>query len=753
MHLQKIIYILACFLTAMPLATTAKQKVAQPPMKLWYEKPAAEWMTSALPIGNGELGAMFFGGVEQEHIQFNEKTLWTGSRDKRGAYQNFGDLYLKFDNPGTYVHYRRELNLDNATGSVSYQQDGICFLREYFASFPDSVLVLRLSTPGNKKKLNFSVALKDAHPGNTTIENDFICMRGKLDLVSYCAQAYITNEGGVKSIEDNRIRIEGASAVTILLAAGTNYDIQSDTYTKGDAGQLYLRIKQRIEKAATRTYRQLKRRHQTDYCSRFNRVKMNLHEDLSSIPTDILVNKHRESSYLDMLYFQYGRYLMLGSSRGMGLPNNLQGIWNNNNTPPWESDIHTNINIQMNYWPAETTHLSECHLPLLNYLYTEALRKNGSFTKVARKEDNRGWAVHTQTNIFSYTDWNINRPANAWYCMHLWQHYTHTRDLDYLEKIAFPVMKSTCEYWFDRLKYNGNGKLVAPHEWSPEQGGWSDNVAYAQQLIWELFSSTLEACQYVKPDPEFTEELKKKLASLDNGVTIGSWGQIREWETDEKQLDVYGNEHRHLSNLMALFPGTQISYLKDKTIADAAKKTLLSRGDKGTGWSRAWKISCWARLLDGNHAYKLLKSALNLTTMTRLSMMNSHGGIYENLLDAHPPFQIDGNFGATAGIAEMLLQSHLGEVHLLPTLPDAWEKGGITGLKANGNFEIDIKWEKQLLERAEIYSGSGESCTLRTTVPVQIKGTKATQRKEGDYFLNTFQTKKGKRYKITVLQP
>lgn len=680
----------------------------QPPLKLWYNQPATVWMTSALPIGNGELGGMFFGGVQQERIQFNEKTLWTGHTSSRGAYQNFGDLYLDFSGHASYTDYRRELSLDRAIGTVSYKIGEVQYVREYFASNPDSALIMRISTPGSEGKLTFSVTLKDAHPGTTTVTGNTITMKGKLDILSYEAQVRVLNEGGTLVADNNKISITDANAVTILLTGATDFDINSNTYVHGTAG-LHRRISTRIDEVAAKDYADLRIAHLNDYQPKFNRVKLDFGVTMPEIPTDMLVRSYRDNMYLDILYFQYGRYLMLGSSRGMNLPNNLQGLWNDSNNPAWQCDIHSNINIQMNYWPAEVTNLSECHLPFLNYIVAEAQRENGSWQKVARKEGiTKGWTINTQSNIFGYTDWNINRPANGWYCTHLWNHFAYANDTTYLKETAFPVMKSACEYWFQRLK-EVDGKLIAPNEWSPEQGPWEDGVSYAQQLVWELFDQTLKAAELVEPDGTFKTELAGKFKKLDNGLVIGSWGQIREWKITN---DVQGNNHRHLSHLIALFPGNQISYHKDKAYADAAKVTLNSRGDGGTGWSRAWKILCWARLSDGDHAYRLLKQALHLTEVTTVTMDDNAGGVYENLLDAHPSFQIDGNFGATAGIAEMLLQSNCGFIQILPALPWVWPNGNFEGLKGQGNFTIDLSWKNSLPVECKVYSGSGTPCKL-----------------------------------------
>ena len=672
-------------------------------------------MVSALPIGNGSLGGMIFGSLEKEQIQFNEKTLWTGGPESRGAYQNFGHVFIEFPEKGPVSDYRRDLSLDTAIASVSYKAGGVLYLREYFASFPDKVIVMRLSTPGNKGLLNITVTLDDAHNENNGKEKiiapNQIRISGKFDLLNYDARLAVLNEGG--SIKAGHgLVVSKADAVIILLTGATNYGIHSDSYIGETAAELEQRLGRIIDRASLKSFRALRQNHLIDYQRLFNRVTLDLDAEMPPVPTDELIQSQSESSYLDLLYFQYGRYLLISSSRGIDLPNNLQGIWNNNNDPPWQCDIHTNINIQMNYWPAETANLSECHLPFLNYIAIEAMRKNGAWQKAAASLGNPGWALKTQTNIFGYTDWNWNRPANAWYCMHLWQHYAYTDDKLFLKEKAFPVMKSACEFWMDRLVLNEDANWEAPDEWSPEHGSWEDGVSYAQQLIWELFDKTLKAASIAGADHDFISGLQKIFDKLDSGVSIGPWGNIREWKKDIDGLDNSENKHRHLSHLIALYPGDRISFLGDGKFTEAARVSLNARGGGGTGWSRAWKIACWARLLDGDRAHGLLKAAMKKTDITVVIKENHNGGIYENLLDAHPPFQIDGNFGAAAGIAEMLIQSHAGFIHLLPALPSAWPRGSFRGLRARGNFTVNLSWENSLPLECSVYSGSGNECTL-----------------------------------------
>lgn len=685
-------------------------------LSLWYRSPATNWMTSALPIGNGRIGAMIYGGIPQEHIQFNDKTLWTGSPTIRGAYQNFGDLYLNFPDltpSKTIVNYRRDLNLSNGVSSVNYSVDGVDYQREYFCSYVDNAIIMRLSSSGSGK-ISFEADLIDAHSGTKNIVGNKITFKGSVTILGYEAQLSILNDGGTITEDAGKLVVSNANTATLILTLGTNYDPSANGYIGITPTQLSNLITNQNTTVAAKNYPTLLSAHQNDFSSLMNRVNLNLGNSTPSVPTNQLQAMYNSgviNTALEVLYYQFGRYLMVSSARnGLALPSNLQGLWNNSNTPPWEADIHTNINVQMNYWPAEIANLSECHTSFTDYIYNEAMVQP-SFRNYASSQGQPGWTLKTQTNIFGYSDWNWNNPANAWYSLHLWQHYEFTQDANYLANKAYPAMKSACDYWMNKLVLDGNGKWEAPNEWSPEQGPWENGVAYAQQLIWDLFTNTIKASQALNVDASYRASLQNKLDNLDNGLAIGTWGQIREWKYSNSDNTNPGNTHRHLSHLIALYPGKAISPLLNSTYAEAAKKSLNARGDVGPGWSRAWKISLWARLLDGNRAHSLISSALQNTTVTA-NDGGYAGGAYENLLDAHPPFQIDGNFGATAGMTEMMLQSHLEKIQLLPAIPSDWPNGSVSGLKANGNFTVGINWASGASTSATIYSGSGKTCTI-----------------------------------------
>lgn len=719
------------------------------PLSLWYSQPATIW-EEALPIGNGRLGAMVFGGIEKEHIQFNEETLWTGAphdyahegaseylgkireliwqgkqeeaqvlaMDKfmsvpigQRKYQPFGDLWINFHNQGEVANYRRELDLSTAVCRTTYQSGGTTYSREYFASVPDQTIAIRLKA-GKPKALSFDLSLTALHEGFTSSINKDgtieLKVKVKDGVLTGTARVKLIAKGGTIHVSDNQLYLENADEAVIYLVAATSFVNPKDV-----SGSPELLCNKYMSAVDRKQFDGIKQHHIKDYQFYFNRFELDLGKSASeNLPTNLRIKGvlNQMDNSLAALYVQYGRYLMLSSSRPGTYPANLQGIWNNKINPPWDSKYTVNINTEMNYWAVEPLNISECHDALFKMI--EEVVPSGQ--RIANVHYNaKGWVLHHNTDIWrgaapiNHSNHGIWVSGSGWLSHHLWEHFLYNRDTAFLARRAWPILKGAARFYMDFLVPDPqNGWLVSCPSNSPETGGLVSGPTMDHEIIKSLFKICIETSSIIGKDRAFADSLKMILPKI-APYKIGKFGQLQEWVAD---LDDPANKHRHVSHLWGVYPGKEVNWKETPELMDAAKKSLIARGDDGTGWSLAWKINFWARFRDGDHAWNMVKMLLRPTEQIGTKM--SGGGSYPNLFDAHPPFQIDGNFGGASGIVEMLVQSHLDFIDLLPALPAAIPDGHIRGVRARGGFELEFDWKGGQLVNLKVLSTAGYPLTL-----------------------------------------
>lgn len=763
-------------------------------LSIWFDTPNVmeehtAWESRSLPIGNGSLGANIIGSVDTERITFNEKTLWRGgpntakgaeyywnvnkqsahvldeirkaftegdqqkaemltrqnfnsevpyeaNREKPFRFGNFtimGEFYVEtgLDTLGI-SDYKRILSLDSALAVVQFKKDNVAYQRSYFISYPANVMVMRFSADrAGMQNLVFSYAPNSISQGSLSGDGDKgLVFSASLNnnAMKYVVRIQAETKGGTLSNTGCRLTVKGADEVVFYVTADTDYKMNFNpdfkdpkTYVGVDPAETTC---QWINNAVMQGYTALFQQHYSDYAALFNRVRLNLNPTVktSDIPTPQRLKNYRNGQpdyYLEELYYQFGRYLLIASSRAGNMPANLQGIWHNDVDGPWRVDYHNNINVQMNYWPACPTNLSECMLPLVDFIRT--LVKPGEKTAQSYFGA-RGWTAPISSNIFGFTtplesqdmSWNFNPMAGPWLATHIWEYYDYTRDLNFLKETGYELIKSSADFAVDYLWHKPDGTYTAAPSTSPEHGPVDQGATFVHAVVREILLDAIEASKVLGVDKKERKQWNDVLSKL-VPYKIGRYGQLMEWSTD---IDDPKDEHRHVNHLFGLHPGHTVSPVTTPELATAAKVVLLHRGDGATGWSMGWKLNQWARLQDGNHAYTLFGNLLK-------------NGTVDNLWDTHPPFQIDGNFGGTAGVTEMLLQSHMGFIQLLPALPNAWKDGSISGICAKGNFEVDMIWENNQLKEATVRSGAGGNCVIRY----------------GDKMLS-FKTIKGQSYQI-----